>query len=252
MKRFSLGFLVLIIVIFAWVSCTKNGGPNALPGQIALSKSKIKINEPDSMALVGADTTKSVTWSITPLGQDTLLTLKNAARVKFIKAGTYTIKASSNGNQSDPVTITVSDSIFAPTPYLTPLNTNEQYTIVPEYLKKPGTDFGYLAFKVTTKGTYCGNSQLEYAAVEDSVAQAYYLAFDGVIHPYQCGLNNIPLTSLIDFNYWRNPFPIGTFPFHVVLGPTIYDGSVTITSSTITFTWPYTSPAVITPLQINK
>jgi hypothetical protein len=252
MKRSFPIFFVSVIVIFAWVACTKNGGLNALPGQIALSKSNIKINEPDSMALVGADTSKSVTWSITPQGQDTLLTLKNAARVKFTKAGTYTVKASSNGNQSAPVTITVSDSVFAPTPYLTALNDNEQFTIVPEYLKKPGTDSSYLAFKMSTKGTYCGNSQILYNAVLDSVANAYYLNIDGVIHPYQCGLNNIQLTSVVDYNYWHNPFPVGTFPFNVRLPWLYYQGTVTITASTITFTWPYTSNVIITPLQISK
>jgi len=251
MKRLFPGFLVLMIAVFVWVACNKNGGFNAPSGKIAVSKLKVKINEPDTMALVNADTTKAVTWSITPSDLDTLQTQKNAARIRFTKAGKYTVKASNNGIESAPITITVTDSVFVRTPSLTPLNADEVITLTPKYVKATSTDTAYFAFTMTTKDTYCGNSVLEFGVYYDAQTQIYYMTFDGAGHAFQCTDKYSTLTAYIGFNFVHS-FANGTYPLQVGMNGQLYHGSITITSTAVTFNWPYTTGIIVAPLQLSR
>jgi hypothetical protein len=53
------------------------------------------------MLLVGADTTKAVTWTISPTESDELQTHTIGAIIKFSKAGQYTVKASNSDETSN-------------------------------------------------------------------------------------------------------------------------------------------------------
>jgi hypothetical protein len=127
MKKSTYPLALVVAAILTIASCTKGGQLNAPAGQIAATKTILKINEPDLLALVGADSTKSVFWTVTPAGHDTLTTQKNGARLVFTKSGDYAVTANQSGAAPASITIKVTDSVYDPNynPYFTPLTGDE-------------------------------------------------------------------------------------------------------------------------------
>jgi hypothetical protein len=241
----ALGFLIVS-------ACNKYGDLTGLKGKLVASKTTVKINEPDSLLLVGAKTTDSIHWSVSPAGFDTLTTLHNKARVVFTRSGNYTVTVTDNGTPAS-VSIKVTDSLYYPiTTYNTIPLTGDTITLVPHYYKSPIADSTYLSFVAQTKKYYCSNSSLKVSY--SSTNNNYAINFLNVVQPSPCTLGETPIAAVISFTANQPaPLPNGTFPLAVTLNGTTYTGSIVVTSATITFNWNYTGGGVlISPKQISR
>lgn len=247
MKTLKSALALLCFVLCVTTACQKNGISNAPAGQIAISKLKLKINEPDSMLLVGADTTKAVTWTISPSGSDELQTHTIAALIKFSKAGQYTIKASNSDITSNTLTVTVIDSVYAPV-YNANFTAGEQINFTPRIIKSAKSDSSYIGFTAITKNSYCTNSHLDFGVYFDSGAPTYYVQFNGIffIIP-ECGVGSSPVSAVVDFSSYLTPLSPGTYPLHIFFKGTNYHGSIEVTSTQVIFHWDNASGIIISP-----
>lgn len=252
--RKLLFYLTILALCFCVVSsCQKNGEPNAPEGEIAVSKLKVKINEPDSMLLVGADN-KEVTWMVAPSGFDTIRTAKNAARIKFTKAGNYTISAKNNDITSKSIVITVIDSVYAPPVYFIPFDKGDPITFVPQYVKSAKSDSAYLAFTITTQKKYCTNFAFTYSLfVPFPLHDKYYINFIGAVIK---SLDNTACTGtavLTAHNNYASYQPVlkeGVYEFYAGFGQDIntdYVGSMEVTATQIIFHWDDSTGITISP-----
>lgn len=247
-KKQSTSVIALILALCILTACNKNGEPNAAYGEIALSKLKIKINEPDSMLFVGADTTKAVTWVVTPAGSDELLPVKTVALIKFTKAGTYTIKANNSDIESKPKTITVIDSVYVPTLFYAKLADDDQISLVPQIIKSAKSDSSYLAFTVTTKDKYCSNSVLDFGIGYESMPRGFYMSVQGTyLHPNGCSPVRRQLSAHNDFSSFLEPLTVGTYRLFISLHDINTQGSVEVTPTQVIFHWDDASGVILSP-----
>jgi hypothetical protein len=249
--------LYLILALFAAIvaisGCTKDGKLNAPTGQIAADRIKLKINQPDFFALVGADSTKVVNWGVTPAGFDTLATQRNAARIVFTKAGNYTVSANQTGGSSATIGITVIDSVWVPpSPYIA-FDGTEQINFVPQYVKSATSDSSYIAFTATTKKTYCTRTSMDYGIYYDVQTTSYYVQFNGAsLGANDCGIGSSILSVHNDLTYYEPKLTEGHFPLHIFFNGKIHDGSIDVTATTITFNWDDSVGVVINPKQLTR
>jgi predicted small lipoprotein YifL len=253
MRNSIYSFFAIAALIFTVSACTKDGQLNAPNGQIAATYTKLKINQPDLMALVGADSTKTVNWTVSPAGSDSLAVQKNAARLVFTKAGTYTVGASQAGAASANITITVIDSLYAPTPFATPFTAGEQITVKPQYVKSTHSDSTYLAFTVTTKNAYCANSKIDMGVFYDTNAGNYYMQLTQIVHPLDCGVGSSTLTGHLDYSSYQVSLIDGNYPLYIEFNnqPNVV-GSIEITDTQIIFHWVNTAGIVISPSTLSR
>ena len=245
---------LILIVVFVVTACTKNGEPNAPAGQIAISKLKVKINEPDSMLFVAADTNKAVNWSISPSGSDELEARKTAALIKFTKAGQYTIKASNGDITSNTITVTVIDSVYEPV-YVAKFSAGEQVHITPSIIKKGAkSDSTYLQLTATTKNSYCTNSNLDFGIWFNSSDGNYYVQANGIIFFIpQCGVGSHTLSRTVDFSGYFTPLVPGKYPLHIAYGgTTYYNGVIEVTDTQVIFHWDDSADLVISPNTLTR
>jgi hypothetical protein len=251
MKNTRNVLMLLFAAVLMIAACTKTGQFNAPAGQIAIGKTSLKIGEPDTAVLVGADSTQAVHWSFNPAGNDTITyTFKNFIRFTFSKAGTYTISANQAATNAK-VTVKVIDSIYVPTPYVTPLNPGEQLTIVPKYIKATATDSAHLAFTLTTKTSYCGNTHMDFSAFVDN-SGTFYMGVDDVTHPYDCTTTFNPLSYYADIRYIYNTIAIGHHAIVFSFNHAPIYGSFDVTATSITFNWDNTSGVIISPAVVSR
>jgi hypothetical protein len=250
MKKLIYGFIAFVLTILVVPACNKYGELVGQTGKLAASAYKVKINQPDTLLLVGAKATDTVHWSVSPTGYDSIITKNNTALLFFKKAGVYQVKAVDNSFTPATATITVSDSVYHPTTTYnyTPL-TGDQITLVPHYVT--GRDSSFLQFVAQTKNYYCGTSRL--MAADSLISGKYGIGFLDVIQPNPCVIGESPIAAVINFTTNQPaPLPNGTFPLSVTLNNTTYTGSIVVTSTTITFNWDYTAGVLIAPKQLNR
>jgi hypothetical protein len=250
MKNSTYGFLAIVAVIFTIAACTKDGKLNAPVGHIAATYTNLQINEPDLMALVGADSTKTVDWSITPAGSDILTSQNIAARVEFSKAGVYTVHASQTGFASASITIKVSDTVYSPNK---PFSAGEQITLVPKYVKSATSDSSYLAFTATTKNSYCANSSMDFGAFYDFASTfSYYMQFEFVVTDGNCE-GSAHLTGYFDYSPYQASLTNGIYPLYISFnGQPNVEGSIEITTTSIIFHWDNTLAVRIVPSTLSR
>jgi len=253
MKKSTYTFALIIAAIFTITACTKDGKLNAPTGQIAATFTRGKINQPDLMALSGADSTKVVNWSVSPAGSDSLITQRNASKWFFKKAGTYVVSASQSGSATANITITIIDSLYVPTPYATPFTAGDQITLKPQYIKSATSDSTYLLFTATTKDSYCANSTLDMGDFYDSSTGSYYLQVTQVLHPHDCGTTSSPISQTLNYAGYLKSVSNGTYPLYVEFNnqPNIA-GSIEITDTQVIFHWDNTGGVVITPSTLSR
>lgn len=259
MRRLLLCIALLMAGFCLVSSCNKKGEPNAPQGEIAVSKLRIKINEPDSMLLVGADNNNSVTWAINPNGFDTLRTAKNAALIKFTKAGSYTISAKDNEITSKSIVITVIDSVYSPLTYFIPFDKGEPVTFAPQYVKSATSDSAYLAFTVSTQKKYCTNFMLTYSIyVPYPLYDKYYINFIGaaIKSPDNTACTGTAiLTSHQNYSLYQPVLKEGTYGFYAGYGQDIdkdYVGSMEVTATQIIFHWDDSTGITISPKVLSR
>ncbi|HEY2580278.1 MAG TPA: hypothetical protein VGI43_00640 [Mucilaginibacter sp.] len=137
------------------------------------------------------------------------------------------------------------------TTYTTTPLTGDQITLVPHFYKSPTADSSYLYFVAQTKNFYCGISLLHtsYSLVNN----VYTIGFLDVVQPSPCIIGQNPIAAEIKFT--QSPagnVPVGTFPLTVTLNGTTYTGSIVISSTSVSFSWAYTSGVLIAPQQISR
>jgi hypothetical protein len=257
MKNVTYGLFALVLSLFIIQGCQKSDliGQN---GQLTATKLTLKLNETDTLTLVGASA-DSIQWSVTPAGSGTLLKFKNYAIVKFNKAGTYTINATVSGGATSTISLTVTNDAYVPNPIYTvyPFN-NEQISLTPVYYKSKKGDTSYMYFRATTAKTYpCNNSILLFTKSVDVASKNLGLNFIGEKRPDvgNCGITGSTLTSSSIYYFYEGTalsFIPGTYTFTVTLSDTTYTGSIVISATDININWDYTSGVIITNKHINR
>lgn len=253
MKTLIYFILSLVPAFFIIEGCNKVNDAS-LKGQLVASKSMVKINEPDSLELVGATTTDAFKWTVSPTGYDSLITSKNKALVFFKKSGTYTIQVSDNGATPVSKTITVNDSVYTtPSSTITLSLAGDQITLKPAYYKSATADSSYIYFTATTTNSYCNVNRLNFTYGIDSLNQ-YNFNFKNVIQNGTCTVSTAPLVSYA-IKLIKSGSPVladGTYPFNVILNGTTYTGTIAVSSTNIIFNWNYTSGVLVSPKQISR
>ena len=142
--------------------------------------------------------------------------------------------------------------VTPPLQYISVPLSGDQITLVPHYYKSPTADSSYIYFTAQPKNSYCYNSTLEFSSNLD-VNGNYTISFLDVKEPATCIGGDSPLFA--EINFTSDPagkLPNGTFPLSVTLNGTTYTGSITSTTTAITFNWNYTTGVLITPTQLSR
>jgi hypothetical protein len=254
MKNLTYMMFALLLVAFAIAGCKKAENPIAVNGTLVASKLTVKVNEPDSLVLVGASA-DSIRWSVVPSGFNILATNHNKARVTFTKTGNYTVTASRTGKAPASVTIKVTDSVSNPTDtsHVIPLK-GDQITLLSGLYKSKLGDTSYIYFVAQSTKFYCPSSTINFTNSLDA-NNNFSL---NLINVQQSGTCAGPMgtisSRLIAFKQNpQHPYLVnGSYPLKVTLNDTTYTGSIAVSSAAVTFNWNHTKGVLITPKQIAR
>lgn len=251
MKKLIYCLFAILPAYFIIQGCNKLDGIISANGQLTATKSEVKINEPDTLVAVDAKATDNISWIVTPGGANSISTNKNAAAIKFTQAGTYNVKASINGVNTESLTIKVNSSVYTPPAGSTTLPlTGDQMSITPGLYKSVYSDSTYIYFNFQTTNTYCVTDRLNFTGSVD--AGNYQLAFNNITEFGTCTGSTSTLHGGLNFKQSAALLANGTYPLNISLNGTTYTGSIVVTSATITFNWTYTSGVVINPKIITR
>lgn len=220
---------------------------------LTLSKTNVKKGEPLTVSTV-ANSSSVVRWTVFPANSSLISAGNRSSSVLFSSAGSYAITAtyfadslSAAPYDSASSPITVNDSVYTP-PVVDQADTlslaGDQLLIQPY----SASDSAGLVLMVQTKNVY--NCAPIFIGYSYSLASGTLNAdFKFISDPtYDCGgFQNHAVAGLF--------FPTlsaGDYPVSIRFNETTYQGSVNMTGSTYTFTWPYSSGVIISPLTIQK
>jgi len=246
-------FAAATMLAISFTACKKDSATTT-PATVVLTASKsagIKQGEPvifNAVATLGTDTVK---WVVTPLAYAQVNVSGAMASILFKQKGQYVITAIVGANRASN-TVNVTDSIYkSPVPdstntnYSTVALTGDQLTLTPAV-----SDSGnYVSISTLTKNAYsCLNNSLKSKVT--SSANAHSISYTGVSIPNgtACKAGKIKAAS---FAYLYSPVN-GKYNFSVQVNGVTYNGSYTKTGNSYTFTWPYTSGVIISPLTVTK
>lgn len=259
---------VVFICAFFFVvipACIKNTvsvdyiGTGRTP-DIILPKPIVKRGEPFVVSTTIQNPDTTVKWSIRPSDSTSIIPYGNEAFINISLAGTYIITASFY-SPADPVkaydsshsTIIVNDSLYVPqvtSDYDTVALAGQDVTIVPFY------NSGTLQFVVQTANKYNCTSYILAASfwqytLNPETLNFYFDSARVAVSKADCGGGKNPATA----SFSALPISNGSHPINAVLtqNPQRYfEGTIVVTDSNYTFTWPYSSGITISPLQIRK
>jgi hypothetical protein len=238
------------------VACQKAGVTNTtgkLP--ITVSKSSVKLGEPLYVSAASSNGAL-VKWSVTPAGGAHISQGAANTVILFTHAGTYTVAAGYyNDTLAQPfdttsTTVTVSDSVYndSATAHCNviismPIDSTDEITITPVSY----TDSG-LVLLANTRVLY-NNSPALGILYPPVYFGEYEFIFNSVLeYPCDASQGPAPATAVLGMG----ALTPGTHPVIFKLLGVDYTGSVEVTGTQCTFTWPYTSGVVIQPLQVSK
>jgi len=259
MKMRTLTYVCIFFALLIAVHGCKKGGLTI--EQLVASSATVKTGQLDSLELVGAQTTDSIKWSVSPTaGLDHINYRANHAVVSFNQAGTFTVTATVNNTTPYSTSITVTQAPAPPVDTTRTIATHypltgDGITLTSHYSKSPNSDSAYVYFTAqTTKFYYCLNSYLTY---NTSLTGGYTLNIVDMIKPAtkDCTVGSTRLTiAAIPFkqSLVNSYLPTGTFPLTVTLNGTTYTGSVVVTATDINFNWNYTSGVTLSPAHITR
>ena len=258
----NLSYRLLALVVFALIiisGCTKPG-VSLTNLNLTATKYSLVAGHLDSLALTGTVATDSVRWVVTPAFYAPRQHGYNGYILSFSQAATYHVTAIVNGTDSASVNIVVS----AAPPVtgggsggytLTPL-TGDQIVLLTNFYQSAAKDTSYVYLTAQSTNKYsCSNSTLAYNF--NFTGSNFNLNFTGVNIPNGLGCTigsgNTIATPIIMF---RSPssyaMPNGTYNLIVGLNGTTYTGTVVVTSTTVTYNWPYTSGVTVSRTVINR
>ena len=254
----------LAAIIILGSSCKKNDYNQDNP-VITLSKSTVKIGEP---VIATTNSNVVVRWSVKESPTNTWISSsKNESTIIFSIPGTYAVTAKYFSDvsaalpyDSSSSSVIVTDGIYnhASDEHLhclaivgNPLNSDEQITLTPVSYTNNG-----LVLLAHTQDTYGAfYPLLDYTQVSD-ITTGDGFSFSNILTypcdlPYPSGIE-LPGTAIISFGGNDHPLQNGTSDVTFDLKGTIYKGTLTVTSTSCTFNWNYTSGVIISPLSIQK
>ena len=285
MKKILLASIGLALSI-GFIACKKSSDISATNlqsnnGLTAAKVSNIKSGEPVAFALKSSsNSTAAVTWKVIPaVGVYKTINGKKAT-FKFTVAGKYIVTVT-DGFVNDSTSISVDsipytgndtihyapiDSSFYP-PYIPPVDstnyhncsgdtaiaffTHDQINITPSLIDTGGITSGFLLQASTSKQYPSTASTLVSTLGYDSTSgNGFDLNYQGILLPTgttTTGTSTVANTANFLFT-WQD----GKYTLHIVFNNVTYTGSVTKNGNTYTFTWPYTSGVVISPLVLTK
>jgi hypothetical protein len=255
MKNLTYTMFALLLSVFVIGGCNKVGNPVAVNGQLVASKTNVKIHELDSLVLVGANVTDSISWSVVPAGFNTLIKNHNKALVSFSKAGSYTVTASRTGKAPASAVINVADSVYNPSDssHVIPLK-GDKITLLSGLYKSKLGDTSYIYFVAQSTKFYCPSSIINFTNSLDA-SNNFSL---NLINVKQSGTCAGPMTTIasqvIAFKQSKqNPYMVnGSYPLKVTLNDTTYTGNIVVSAASVNFNWNYTKGVLITPKQIAR
>jgi hypothetical protein len=265
MKRLLYTMTTLMMVAIIISACNKITNP-VLIGKLVASKTVVKINEPDSLTLVGTTLTDSVNWSVAPAGFSALAHQGGKARVVFTKAGDYTVTANKIGGIPASLKIKVlTDSVSNPSHPTHPGDTiknptdtvkivqltGDKITLSPGFSQNAARDSVSISFNAKTTNLYCSNGTLQYQAIVD-YNKNFSFDFMNVREPKVCrGTTDIPMVAS-PVVMRRVNLANGSYSLKVTLNGVIYSGNIVVSAANITFNWNYTSGVVISPKVLTR
>ena len=254
----------LAAIIILGTSCKKNDNNQDNP-VVTLSKSTVKIGEP---VIATTNSNEVVRWSVKESPTNTWISSsKNKSAIIFSIPGTYAVTANyfldstaASPYVSSSSSVIVTDSIYnhASDAHLkclaileNPLNSDEQITLTPVSYTNNGLVL--VAHTLDTYGAFF--PILAYTQMSD-ITTGYGFSFSNIL-TYPCDLPHpsgieLPGTASITFGGNNHPLQNGESDVTFNLNGTIYKGTLTVTSTSCTFNWNYTTGVTISPLIIQK
>lgn len=255
MKNILRAFLLAGILAATLPYCKKDNSKsgNTEKPVLTLSKTTVERGEPLTVSTV-ANSSSVVKWTVYPAGNSLISAALRSSSVLFSSAGGYIITASyfaDSGSTapydsaSSPVTVT--DSVYTP-PLIDHEDTlslaGDQLMLQPYWV----SDSAGLVINVQTKNVYnCSPIFIGYGySVDNGTLKA---DFKFISDPASdCGgFQNHAIAAL-----FYPSLTNGDYPISILFNDTEYQGSVNVSGSTYTFTWPYISGVVMAPLTIQK
>jgi len=251
----SLLFLIPTLPFFI-LSCSKNPVSTSDKPILLLSKTTVKIGEPMCASLTGEVHNSNVAWSSNADAYIRPTTNTDSAIYIFTSPGTYTIKANfqsqiNGSNDSTDGNITVSDSIISDTASPTcdaigvkKLTADDQINLSPVDYSDTG-----LVLLVRSTNLY-DHSPLLSDAGEIHVTVSGFEAdiSSALIYPCSGSALPAPAVGLISLTGLSNR----TYTLTVKFNSFTYSGTMTVTDSSIIFSWSSSSGVTISPSIIQR
>ena len=261
MKTKMNALIVAAIVILTAGSCKKNNSSTTKPG-FTLSKSSIKIGEP---LIATANGGAYVKWSVKSTSSVWISRPGNKSAIIFSASGSYNVNAayyvdsiSTSPYDSSSLPVMVTSGVYSDSSGSAPgcsgliqdsIKVNEQINITPVNYSDTG-----LVLVAHTQNTY-GNYYplLNYSGSFDSATGYKFIVTN--VSDYPCGKATdpyLPATAIFYFGNMSAPLKAGTYNIEFSMNGTQYNGTLTVSSTSCTFNWSYSSGIIIAPSTIQK
>ncbi len=248
-------------------SCVKNSATieyiSSYANQHLIPLNPVKEGESFTISTVLPDSNTTVRWTIRPSDSTALVVHGNQVKVLINLAGSYVITANfySTFNTTIPYdsniySIVVKDSAKDSVTLSPPPSDYDTLSLagVELTLSPISTAGGLLTLLVQTTNVYgCTSYISEYGILIGASSPTSSINFNfnsGIVAESTTDCNG-PSKPAFN-NPQLMPLDIGVHPFLVSLNQAKYQGTLNVTDSDYTFTWPYSSGVTISPLQIKK
>jgi hypothetical protein len=205
-----------------------------------------------------------VRWSVNAAANNSWISPSgNKSIILFTNSGSYTVTASyfsdsaaTTPYDSSTSPVTVTDSIYNDSSGTwancnslahIPTASSDQIFLTPVSYSDTG-----LVFVAHTQQTYGDQYPLlDYGSIPDTIAASGYGFVFGTVTESPCNIATgtpTPATAILSISSLIQ----GTSDLTIFFNGVAYEGTLTVTSTTCTFSWNYTSGVTISPLTITK
>ncbi|GGA98098.1 hypothetical protein [Puia dinghuensis] len=251
------------LFIFSLIACSKHSNPDVVTysytgtrtGTVVFSHNSLQKGQPLVVSLSGGSSA-SIKWTVDANPATVHIEpSKGQATILFARPGSFRVTATSVGadnsvQDSSWKVIHVCDTVYQPVP--TPDTTSlagDQITITPSV-----DSIGNLLLLAQTKNSYgCSSSLVWGLSVGPNGEGGIGMNFYEVISNGTGTCNGVQNPASVYLfpgatGKWAN----GTYPMTAWMNGITYSGTLTITNTSYSFSWSYSSGVLISPLQINK
>lgn len=257
--------LAFLIIVFS-VSCKKNnnGGGSSTKPVLTLSSSSVKRNQPLVASTNVISSNLVVRWSVNAAANNSWISPSgNKSIILFSNSGSYTVTASyfadsaaTTPYDSSTSPVTVTDSIYNDSSGTwancnsyahVPTASSDQIFLTPVSYSDTG-----LVFVAHTQQTYGDQYPLlDYGPIPDTISASGYGFVFGTVTESPCNIATgtpTPATAILSISSLMQ----GANDFTIFFNGAVYEGTITVTNTQISFSWHYTSGIIISPMTIMK